>query len=393
VVVGTTATFGVSASGTAPLSYQWQTSTDSGASWSGAPGASTANSYTTPNTTTVFNGYRYRVQVSNAAGSVTSDAATLTVTPPPSVERTVNATTTDSRITAIPSSGEAPHVAINPSATVAAKGRLIVFLPGTQGRPDQYSSILRAGATRGFHAIGLNYANQTAMGTYCQNSADRECYWNARNVVVFGDGTPVTGQSPVTKADSVVNRLEKLLAWMHTTYPVEGWGQFLLANSTVDWSKVVVAGHSQGGGHAGVLAKTVALSRAVYLSSPADWYDTTNTAAGWTRTRPNVTPANQQFGFGSDDDVLVPNAYAFTHWDGFGMPRPATGPVRVETGAPPYAESRQLRTALAPNPASSNLSNALRYHGLTAVDVSTPVDANGRPLFDVNGVWAYLLFQ
>jgi hypothetical protein len=26
------------------------------------------------------------------------------------------------------------------------------------------------------------------------------------------------------------------------------------------------------------------------------------------------------------------------------------------------------------------------------VDTSTPLDASGRPLFDTNGVWAYLCF-
>ena len=63
----------------------------------------------------------------------------------------------------------------------------------------------------------------------------------------------------------------------------QGWGQFLLADNTVDWRKVVLAGHSQGGGHVGVLAKSVSLNRAVYFSSPEDWYDTTDTPASWSR--------------------------------------------------------------------------------------------------------------
>ena len=68
---------------------------------------------------------------------------------PPSVERQILATATDSGILAVPASGEAPHWAINPSPTVAAKGRLLVFLPGTLGVPGQYTYILRAGAARG----------------------------------------------------------------------------------------------------------------------------------------------------------------------------------------------------------------------------------------------------
>jgi len=73
VTAGQTATFSVVASGTAPLTYQWQgNGTD-------IPGA-TAATYTTPTTTTAMSGQLYAVVIANAAGSVTSAAATLTVT-------------------------------------------------------------------------------------------------------------------------------------------------------------------------------------------------------------------------------------------------------------------------------------------------------------------------
>ena len=81
VTKGGTATFTVVTSGTEPLSYQWQQSTDSGQSWTNIDGATDAT-YTTEATTTSMNGYQYRCVVSNSAGSVTSNAATLTVTPP-----------------------------------------------------------------------------------------------------------------------------------------------------------------------------------------------------------------------------------------------------------------------------------------------------------------------
>lgn len=305
----------------------------------------------------------------------------------------MNATATDGSITAVPASGEAPHAAINPSPSVAARGKLLVFLPGTQGRPSQYTYILRAGASRGFHALGINYPNQTAMGTLCQFSTDPDCYWTARNEVVFGNGTPVSGQGAVTKADSLVNRLNKLLVWLSTNQSNEGWGQFLLADKTVDWSKVVLAGHSQGGGHVGVLAKTVALGRAVYFSSPEDWNELTDRPARWTAARPNITPSALQYGFGSDFDTLVPNAHAFAHWDALGVARPGTGPVLVDGSAASFLNSRQLRTALSYNPASTALTLALRHHGTTVVDTSTPLEASGKPLFDANGVWEYLCFQ
>lgn len=72
VVVGQPATFTVTATGTAPLSYQWQTAS---APISGA----TASSYTTPATVQADSGSTFTVVVSNSAGSITSNSAKLNV--------------------------------------------------------------------------------------------------------------------------------------------------------------------------------------------------------------------------------------------------------------------------------------------------------------------------
>ena len=72
---GASATFTVVVSGSAPLSYQWLRND---VAIAGATGAS----YTTPANTQADNGARYTVQVTNAAGNVTSAAAVLTVSAP-----------------------------------------------------------------------------------------------------------------------------------------------------------------------------------------------------------------------------------------------------------------------------------------------------------------------
>jgi hypothetical protein len=76
VTAGQTATFSVTATGTTPLSYQWQ---QGATPISGA----TAASYTTPPTTTSESGAQFSVVISNAISNVTSSAATLTVTAAP----------------------------------------------------------------------------------------------------------------------------------------------------------------------------------------------------------------------------------------------------------------------------------------------------------------------
>ena len=72
VTAGQTASFSVSASGTAPLTYQWR---KNGSSISGA----TSSTYTTPATAVGDSGALFTVVVSNAVGNVTSSSATLTV--------------------------------------------------------------------------------------------------------------------------------------------------------------------------------------------------------------------------------------------------------------------------------------------------------------------------
>ena len=70
--VGGTATFSVTAAGTAPLTYQWQ---KSGTAIAGA----TEASYTTPAAQAADNGTIFTVVVTNSAGSITSNGAKLTV--------------------------------------------------------------------------------------------------------------------------------------------------------------------------------------------------------------------------------------------------------------------------------------------------------------------------
>lgn len=72
------ATFTVTASGTTPLLCQWQVDKNDGSGWTDISGAVNA-SYTVEKVTAEQNGWKYRCVIKNAAGSVESNAATLTV--------------------------------------------------------------------------------------------------------------------------------------------------------------------------------------------------------------------------------------------------------------------------------------------------------------------------
>ncbi len=105
------ATFSVTASGTTPT-YQWQRSTDGGTTWANIAGA-TAASYSTGATTVAMSGERYRVVVSNSAGTVTSTAVALNVSPAPA----------------------APAISVQPSNQSATVGGAAVFTVTVTGQP------------------------------------------------------------------------------------------------------------------------------------------------------------------------------------------------------------------------------------------------------------------
>jgi malectin (di-glucose binding ER protein) len=107
VIAGQAATFSVTATGSARLTYQWQRG---GVAISGA----TSSAYTTAATTTSDNGAQFRVVVANSKGTTTSSAATLTVNPT-AVAPTVSSQPANQTVTAgqtatfsVTASGTAP---------------------------------------------------------------------------------------------------------------------------------------------------------------------------------------------------------------------------------------------------------------------------------------------
>ena len=130
VYVGQTGSFSVTATGTSPLSYQWYLN---GAAISGA----TSSSYTTPATTTIGDGSSFTVKVKNAAGSVTSSAATLTVLPlvPTLVFATIPVETYGNPPFAVSassaSSGAVSYTLVSGPATVSNTGTVVITGTGT----------------------------------------------------------------------------------------------------------------------------------------------------------------------------------------------------------------------------------------------------------------------
>ena len=294
--------------------------------------------------------------------------------PPPSIERRIDPSLTSASITVSLS----PHFVINPDPAVTQALRLFVFLPGTGAVPSTYEEIVRRGARRGYHALGLTYPNDEAVGALCPGSGPPDCAGAVRREVITGvDSSPLVS---VDTANSIDGRLRALLNYLNTNFPTEGWGRYLV-NGAVDWSQVTVAGHSQGAGHAGFIAKLRDVNRVAMFSGPGD------PGAAWVDL-PNVTPSARQFGFIHTGDTLVPLAVATRSWDGLDLDL-FGAPVSVDGAAAPFGGSHQLLTSAAPNPNPTG-PTASPTHGAPVVDAVTPRDQQGRPAFEP--VWDYMAF-
>jgi len=307
-----------------------------------------------------------------------SDNDIAVVIGPPSVTRLIPPSATDPAISTYLDN----HVAINPEPGVAARHGLFLFLVGTGGKPENQQLVLRAGAARGYHAIGLMYPNTPSVGSLCANSLDPEAFWNVRREVVTGqDLSPLLTVPP---SECVDRRLVALLTHLDANYPMEGWSEFLVGGQP-DWSKVTVGGHSQGGGHAAVIGKMRSVARVVCFSSPADWQNVANAPATWC-SRVGVTPRDRVFGFSHLQDELVPWTQLVFIWASMGLN--AFGPsVSVDGATAPFSNSHQLTTSLAHAPAPLY---PAPYHSATVVDFVTPKLADGSPAY--LSVWNHLCF-
>jgi hypothetical protein len=302
--------------------------------------------------------------------------------PPPAVvstERDIVPALTNAALT----DNLSAHFAINP-VSATAKGRLFVMLPGTGAVPRFYRLVVRAGAARGYHSIGLTYPNDETVGGICAGSTRPDCAGEVRREIITGND--ISNLVTITAANSITGRLVSLLTYMQSTYPNEGWGQYLV-NGQPNWSAITMAGHSQGSGHAAYMAKLYTLDRMVMFSGPSDTGNGTGSPAPWI-SLPNATPPSRQYGFTHQGDELVPLVLVTFNWGQLGLG--AFGaPVSVDGSAAPYGDRRQLTTSI-PIPLSPLSPATAPQHGGTVVDVVTPLAANGEPLY--LPVWSYMAF-
>jgi hypothetical protein len=305
--------------------------------------------------------------VATAAVSCSVDSVTPSDGDPGStagIERRVDPSATGAGITN--STGQ--HFVFAPGRSNQSPS-LLVFLPGTGGRPEFYTTFLRHAERQGHHAIGLAYANTEAVNDLCASAPSPTCQEDARVEVITG--APRSALVSVDVANSIDNRLAALVSWLDRNFPAEGWSAYL-TNGGPRWDRVIVAGHSQGGGHAAMIARLRVVRRAILLSATEP--------AAWT-TMSFATAKSGLYGFAHERESAFNGITA--SWRLMAMPGPITS---VDAATPPFGGSHQLQTSTG---MCRTVAVVDTFHNCVITDGVTPLGADSQPVF--GPIWTYLL--
>jgi hypothetical protein len=270
---------------------------------------------------------------------------------------------------------------------ITAKNRLLVFLPGTGAIPRNYRLILIEAAAQGYHAIGLSYPNETAVGDLCNMSqpTSLSCPGDVRRERL--EGIDLSALVSIDRANSIENRLIKALKLLHSIAPTDGWGQYV-SGDTLHWRNFSVAGHSQGSGFAAYIGKNRRVFRVGMFGGPSDYVIALAQVPTWLTFGASKTPASSFYGLTSPLDEL--NVYPLVQsiWVQLGLGT-ALDVTDVDVVPSPYANRRMLNSNATPRNPGLAIGP---YHNMPVVDVNTPLVAPFVGPATFNPVWRYMLF-
>jgi hypothetical protein len=84
--------------------------------------------------------------------------------------------------------------------------------------------------------ISLDYNDEPAVNVYCPREAPA-CSSNFRRMRIYGDGISIDHSFDNSGAESIVNRLVKLLMYLDREDPQQGWGSYL-DNGMPSWNRI-----------------------------------------------------------------------------------------------------------------------------------------------------------
>lgn len=283
--------------------------------------------------------------------------------------KTVNPSDTDPDIDAFTGPGLEHTATFDRNAE--PKGQLVVYLPGTNGSGKSGSFFCTHAARMGFHSISLTYPSSVSISTL-RISDDPDAFRKARENILFGKESYKTFET--SPANSIQNRLLKLLRHLDVTYPGRKWGDYINRADQIAWRKVIVSGQSQGGGHAALLATKYRVARAVMFASVKDNSIRLRKPAAWLGDK-KATSIDRFFCFNHTQDDKNGCTYQeqLDNYAAMGL-SPKYEVVDVDNAAPPYGNTRLLTSTRATPSPHGAVSADIAYRDVWRYMLTTPVE-------------------
>ena len=250
---------------------------------------------------------------------------------------------------------------------------LVLHLPGTGSKTIDQTDYTDTIASMGYYVISLSYssypiavsqtdaycmslslsssASASASASHPSDTVQSDCNTKFHESVVFGirynttTSTSINTTQRQRQQDDNNNNNNNVLLWpVPEEQSIEaiatdairtmGWTQFLTTTKTsstiVDWTKVIVTGHSQGGSHAAYMSTRLPIPAAVLLSGPqeivnATWmhrHRTCSSSASSNSTTQQQQQIRSMFAAHEDcgEEPVNTNSYCAVYGSGTNLP-------------------------------------------------------------------------
>ena len=192
---------------------------------------------------------------------------------------------------------------------------MVVFLPGSSMSPRSHDLVLKTAAYAGYRTIGLSYDSTHNVDSMCtifglhRWCGVNDCYAPKRDEIILG--ADFSGDLHVEPADSILERLFTLLAALYTDDISDGvndhgWDAYFTPVNAVPvpirvdnivWDSVVIAGFSQGAGHAARISKEYRVHGTIMIDGPGDMcYDGLDLVAAQWMDGPDASAGQPRYG-------------------------------------------------------------------------------------------------
>lgn len=300
----------------------------------------------------------------------TRDAASMMLVPIHS--RTATPKQTDSRISTS-TLGSSLQYAYVPRNAGDRVNKLFIFIPGTTAGPDDYRTILQVGARAGYHTLGIAYSNIFPVEFYAAGITTDGGVEDILEEYLTGANT--SSRVSIGQPNGFENRIIKMLQYLNTNFPGEGWGQYINQNGQLRWEVISASGHSQGSDHSMYMSRKRNLLRAGLFAGPGSFALPNGDNPSFMQG-PGITPPANVFGLAHIRDEI-------RLWSGV---RPTWASLAVP-GLPTSVDNNNYNGA---NQLTTNISGTSSAHSAMVSDSVTPIRSNGVPVFA--NVWIYMCF-